>query len=89
MKLSKLFRRRRPEVRESYTDQVVARLIASATGASDGSLLAVVETAARLWSAGWPQQVPLSPVNRRSLLCLLPSSPTSVEACAAGVNLAI
>ena len=44
---------RRPEVRSSsYTDQVVARLIASASGASGGSLLAVVETAARLWAAG-------------------------------------
>ena len=35
--LSKLFRRRRAEVRESsYTDMVVARIMAGASGASDG-----------------------------------------------------
>ena len=55
---------RRPEVRSSsYTDQVVARLIASASGASGGSLLAVVETAARLWAAGLASAT-VSPVNR-------------------------
>ena len=48
---SKLFRRR-PEVRESYTDQVVARLIASASGASDGRALAAIETSARWWGLG-------------------------------------
>ena len=51
MKLSKLFRRRRPEVRESYTDQVVARLVSSASGGSDGSALAVSEACARWWSS--------------------------------------
>ena len=49
--LSKLFRRR-PEVRESYTDQVVARIMASANGASDGRALAAIETAARWWGSG-------------------------------------
>ena len=48
--LAKLFRR--PEVRESYTDQVVARIMASASGASDGSLLAAIETASRWWGLG-------------------------------------
>ena len=52
MKLSKLFRRRSPEVRESYTDQVIARIMASASGASDGGALAAIETAARIWGSG-------------------------------------
>ena len=51
--LSKLFRRR-PEVRESYTDMVVARIMASASaGVGEGSAaLAAIETAARLWGSG-------------------------------------
>ena len=61
--LAKIFRRRKPEVRESYTDQVIARIMASASGASGGSLLAVVETAARLWAAGLAS-ASVSPVNR-------------------------
>ena len=48
----------------SYADQVVARLIASAGGASGGSLLAVAETAARLWAAGLSSAT-ISPVNRQ------------------------
>ena len=43
---------RRPEVRESYTDQVIARIMASASGASDGGALAAIETAARWWGLG-------------------------------------
>ena len=50
--LSKLFHRRRAEVRESYTDTVVARIMASANGASDGGALAAIETAARWWGSG-------------------------------------
>ena len=51
--LSKLFRRRSPEVRESYADMMGARLIHSASaGVGDGSALAAVSTAARLWGAG-------------------------------------
>ena len=43
----------RPEVRSSsYTDQVVAAIMASASGASDGSALAAIETAARWWGLG-------------------------------------
>ena len=43
---------RRPEVRESYTDQVVARMLAASTGVGDGSALAAIETAARWWGLG-------------------------------------
>ena len=42
----------RPEVRHSYTDQIIAQLLASATGASDGGALAAIETAARWWGSG-------------------------------------
>ena len=42
----------RPEVRESYTDQVVAQIMSHASGSSGGSALAVIETASRLWGAG-------------------------------------
>ena len=43
---------RKPEVRESYTDQVIARIMASASGASDGGSLAVIEASCRWWGAG-------------------------------------
>ena len=44
---------RRPEVRSAnYTDQIVAQLLASASGASDGGALAAIETAARWWGSG-------------------------------------
>ena len=36
----------------SYTDQVILRIMASASGASDGSALAAIETAARWWGSG-------------------------------------
>ena len=36
----------------NYTDQVIAQIMASASGASDGSALAAIETAARWWGAG-------------------------------------
>ena len=42
----------KPEVRESYTDQVVAQIMSHAGGASGGGALAVIETASRLWGAG-------------------------------------
>ena len=43
----------RPEIRSSsYTDQVIAQLLASAAGAGDGSALAAIETASRIWGAG-------------------------------------
>ena len=55
---------RRPEVRSAnYTEQVVSRLLASASGASGGSLLGVVETSSRLWAAGLASAT-ISPVNR-------------------------
>ena len=43
---------RKAEIRSSYTDAVVARIMASASGASDGGALGAIETAARLWGAG-------------------------------------
>ena len=49
--ISNLFRRR-PEVRESYTDQIISRLVSASAGVGDGSALAVVEVAARWWGAG-------------------------------------
>ena len=49
--LSKLLRRR-VEVRESYTDTVIARLIAASAGVSDGGALAAIETASRWWGFG-------------------------------------
>ena len=48
----KWFNRRKPEIRESYTDQVISQILASATGASDGSALAAIETSARWWGLG-------------------------------------
>ena len=40
------------EVRESYTDTVIARLVAASAGVGDGSALAAIETAARWWGLG-------------------------------------
>ena len=70
--LSKLFHRRRPEVRESYTDQVVAQLLASAGASSDGSALAAVETAARIWGAGLSSAT-VKPENSLSLRSVSPA----------------
>ena len=43
----------RPEVRSSnYTDLVVSRLVAGASGVGDGGALGAIETAARWWGAG-------------------------------------
>ena len=39
-------------MRHSYTDQVIAQILASASGASDGGALAAIETAARWWGSG-------------------------------------
>lgn len=67
----------RPELRESYTDQVVARLYAAATGVGgDGSTLAAVETAARWWGSGLasatvtPSNIPLRSVTPTFLDCV-------------------
>ena len=44
---------RKPEVRSAnYTDQIISQIMSHASGASDGSALAAIETAARLWGAG-------------------------------------
>ena len=42
----------RPEVRHSYTDQVISQILSSASGASDGGALAAIETSARWWGSG-------------------------------------
>ena len=42
----------RPEVRHSYTDQIIAQLLASASGAGGGGALAALEAAARIWGSG-------------------------------------
>ena len=42
----------RPEVRHSYTDQIIAQLLASASGVGSGGALAAIETAARWWGSG-------------------------------------
>ena len=43
----------KPEVRSAnYTDQVIAQILASASGASESGALAAVEASARLWGSG-------------------------------------
>ena len=49
---------------QSYSDLVVSRLLAAASGVGEGSALAVAETAARLWAAGLSSAT-ISPVNRQ------------------------
>ena len=50
------------EVRESYTAQVVSRLVAAASGVGDGGALAAIETSARWWGSGLASAT-VSPVN--------------------------
>ena len=64
----------RPEVRESYTDQVISRIMASASGASDGGALAAIETAARWWGSGLAS-ASVSPSN----ITLAAVSPTILD----------
>ena len=47
-----LARRPRVEVRESYTDTTIARIVSAAAGVGDGAALAAIETAARWWGLG-------------------------------------
>ena len=42
----------RPEIRESFTDAVVARLVATSAGVGDGGALGAIEVASRLWGSG-------------------------------------
>ena len=86
IELSKLFRRR-PEVRESYTDQVVAQIMATASGASDGGALAALETSARWWGLGLA-----SATVKPSTLALAALSPSKLDTigralCRAGESL--
>ena len=66
---------RKPEVRSaSYTDQVVGRIMASASaGVGDGGALAAIETAARWWGSGLasatvtPSEIALAAVTPSTL----------------------
>ena len=66
----------RPEIRESYTETVIARLVAASAGASDGSALAVSEACARWWSSGLssasvsPDTPALAPLTPSVLACI-------------------
>ena len=63
---------RGPEVRSSsYTEQVVSRLLASASGAVDGSSLAALETASRIWGAGLSSAT-VKPENNLALRSVSP-----------------
>ena len=42
----------RPEIRESFTDTVIARLVAASVGAGDGGALGAIEVASRWWGSG-------------------------------------
>ena len=78
----------RPEVREAnYTDQVIAQIMASATGASDGSALAAIETSARWWGSGLAS-ASVSPVNS-ALAAITPSVLDTIgrALCRAGASL--
>ena len=66
---------RRPvEVRErSYTDTVIARLVAASAGAGDGGALAAIETAARWWGLGLASAT-VKPEKNLALDALTPSA---------------
>ena len=63
----------KPEVRSSsYTDQIISQIMASASGASDGSALAALESAARIWGAGLSSAT-LKPENNLALRSVSPA----------------
>ena len=63
----------KPEVRSSnYTEQIVSQLLAGASGANDGSALAALETAARIWGAGLSSAT-LKPENNLALRSVSPA----------------
>ena len=63
----------KPEVRSSsYTDQVIARIMASAGAESDGSALAALETASRIWGAGLSSAT-VKPENNLALRSVSPA----------------
>ena len=62
----------KPEVRSSsYADTVISRIMASAGASSDGSALAALETAARIWGAGLSSAT-LKPENNLALRSVSP-----------------
>ena len=71
--LSKLFQRRRsPEVRESYTDMAVARIMSASAGESaGGAALAAIETSARWWGSGLASAT-VKPKNNLALRAVSP-----------------
>ena len=63
----------RSEIRTSnYTDQVIARIMASAGAESDGSALAALETASRIWGAGLSSAT-VKPENNLALRSVSPA----------------
>ena len=56
----------RPEIRESFTDTVIARLVAASMGGSEGGALGAIETASRWWGAGFGLVRPSRPPVLRS-----------------------
>ena len=65
---------RRPEVRESFTDLVVSRLVAASAGVGDGGALAAIETASRWWGLGLA-----SATVKPSTLALAALSPSKLD----------
>ena len=61
----------KPEVRSSYTDQIIAQIMASASGGGDGSALAALETASRIWGAGLSSAT-VKPENNLALRSVTP-----------------
>ena len=81
---------RKPEVRSAnYTDQVVAMMMSSASGASDGRALAAIETASRIWGSGLGSAT-ITPSNL-ALRAITPSVLDSIgrALCRAGESLHI
>ena len=63
----------KPEVRSAnYTDQVIAQIMSHASGASDGSALAAIETSARWWGSGLASAT-IKPPKNLALSSITPS----------------
>ena len=79
----------KPEVRSSsYADTVIARIMASAGAESDGSALAALETASRIWGAGLSSAT-VKPENNLALRSVSPAILDSIgrSLCRAGESL--
>ena len=64
----------RVEVRASYTDTTIARLVSTAAGVGDGGALSAIETAARWWGLGLA-----SATVKPSTLALAALSPSKLD----------